>query len=97
MANYHYEVYFDYDIGMTHIAKHQVSIVEIDEVFSGNFLNETRDDGSFVVYARLASGRYLQVSYRKISKNKLFIITANDIMNENDKSEVINYENKEKI
>lgn len=92
-----YEVYFDYEIGMTHIAKHNVSIKEIDEVFSGNYLNEARKDGSFVAYALLASGRYLQVSYRKISNNKLFIITAYDIMNENDKSEVRNYENDKEV
>ncbi len=60
---------------------HDVSPAEIDEFFTESlFLEHNRKDGSFEAIAKLRSSRYLQVIYRKKSKNLFFIITAFDIL-----------------
>ena len=91
-----YQIFYDDLIGMTHIAKHNVSIEEIDEILSSNnFLLETRKDKSYVGYKKISNGRFLAVVFRKKSKREYFIITAYDIEEEFMRKEIENYENED--
>ncbi len=91
-----YDVYFDESIGMTHIAKHGVTIEEIDEVFSrGKYLKLNRDDSSNVAYKILDSGRFLTIVYRKYSNKNYFIITAYDEDDFSMKERMEDFENKD--
>ncbi len=75
-----FEFYFDPDIGTTHVARHGVTESEIYEFFTESlYLDHERADGSWIAIGRLGSGRYLEIPFRKKSKNVLFIITAYDI------------------
>jgi uncharacterized DUF497 family protein len=75
-----YEIYFDTYIGMSHIDKHGVSEEEIDEFFNESLIFEQkRDDGSFIAVGKIKSERYLQIIFRKKTKNVYFIITAYDL------------------
>ncbi len=90
-----YEIFYDELIGMTHIAKHNVSLEEIDEILSSNdFLLETRKDKSYVGYKRILNCRFLAVVFRKKSKRDYFIITAYDADDKFIRHGVEDYENK---
>jgi len=70
-----------------HLAQRDVSEAEIDEFFTeSRFMQYQRPDESYVAYAHLDSGRFLQVIYRKIEPERLFIITAFDLQH----AEIIN-------
>jgi len=75
-----FKIYFDDSIGMTHIEKHGVGPGEIDEFFTEiRYFEQSRKDNSFTAIGKLESGRFLQVVYRKIDPETLFIITAFDL------------------
>ncbi len=91
-----YEIFYDDLIGMTHIAKHNVSLEEIDEILSSrDFLLETRKDKSYVGYKQISNGRFLAVVFRKKSKRSFFIITAYDVEEEFLRKGIENYENED--
>lgn len=72
--------FFDHNIEMTHIEKHDISYEEINEFFTNiKYFMDKRKDESLVAIGKLISGRYLEVVYRKISEDHLFIITAYDL------------------
>ncbi|HEO64802.1 MAG TPA: hypothetical protein ENI73_02930 [Spirochaetes bacterium] len=76
----HFDFYQDGDSGKRHIAKHNVTLEEINEFFNDSvFFEKQRQDKSFIAYSRLKSGRCLKVIYRKLSKANYFIITAFDL------------------
>ena len=80
---------------MTHIAKHNVSLEEVDELLSSeDFLLETRKDKSYVAYKAISSGRFLAVVFRKKSLRNFFIITAYDIDDNFMKKGMEDYEDK---
>jgi uncharacterized DUF497 family protein len=90
-----YEIFYDELIGMTHIAKHNVSLEEIDEILSSNdFLLETRKDKSYVGYKQISNGRFLAVVFRKKSKREYFIITAYDVEENFLRKGIEDHENK---
>ena len=77
-----FRYYYDPEIGSTHIAKHGVSTDEIAEFFTEiGYFPYRRDDGSYEAYGKLHSGRCIEVAYRLLAKDILFIITAFDIEN----------------
>lgn len=66
--------------GKIHFEKHDVTVEEIDEAFNEHdYFYTKRKDGSFLAYAKLNSGRYLQIVFRKLSMSVYFVITAYDI------------------
>lgn len=68
--------------GKRHFEKHDISIDEIDEVFTQKrCFTLKRNDKSYIAYGKLTSGRYIQVIYRITFANTYFIITAYDIEN----------------
>jgi len=75
-----YEYFYDDLIEMTHIEKHDVSPIEITEFFEEiQVTKRKRKDESYKAIGRLKSGRYLEVVYRLIAKDHIYVITAYDI------------------
>lgn len=75
-----FKFFIDELTGRSHAEMHDVSADEIHEFFtSGKVIDIPRRDGSHIAYGKLASGRYLIVPYRRMSKTLLYIITAYDI------------------
>jgi len=76
-----FRFYYDPIIDKLHIQKHNVSIEEIEEFFSEKTkrFKRQRKDKSIVAIGKLATGRFLEVIFRRMSKNLLFIIKAYDI------------------
>lgn len=78
--NIEFSYYIDEITGKSHAEMHDVSTDEIHEFFTTGLVIEIpRKDGSFQAYGKLASGRYLLVPYRRVSKNRIFIMTAYDL------------------
>jgi len=72
-----FRLFFDNEIGMTHIEKHNIEIHELDEFFTSiPIWSDYRKDDSIESIGKLKSNRYLRVIYRKISKYDYYIITA---------------------
>jgi len=68
--------------GIRHFEKHNISIDEIDEIFTKKCcFTIKRNDKSYITYGKLKSGRYIQIIYRITSPDTYFIITAYDIEN----------------
>lgn len=71
-----------------HINKHDVTPDEIFDFFQKTkYVEIQRNDKSFEGYGKLASGRCLQVAYRREAENIIFVITAYDIENK----EILHY------
>jgi uncharacterized DUF497 family protein len=84
-----YTYYFDNTIQMRHIDKHNISYNEINEFFTEiSYLYKKRKDKSYVAIGKLKNNRYIEIIYRIVSANHLYIITAYDIES-NDKIEFI--------
>jgi uncharacterized DUF497 family protein len=63
-----------------HFKKHDVSTDEIFDFFrETKYIEIQRTDKSFEGYGKLASGRFIQVAYRRETNDTIFVITAYDI------------------
>jgi hypothetical protein len=75
-----FKFFIDEITGKSHAEMHDVSADEIHEFFTtGLVIDIPRKDGSHQAYGKLASGRYLLVPYRRLTKTLMYIITAYDI------------------
>ena len=75
--------FIDYYTGKKHIYKHNISVEEINEFFTeSDYLRRKWKDGSYTAIAKLKTGRYIEVVYRVMGKDHLFVITAYDIEDE---------------
>ena len=75
-----YEYYIDPELDISHTTKHNVSHEEIVEFFTEtNYIKYQRKDKSYVAISKIKNKRYLQIIYRQIKKDYLYIITAYDI------------------
>lgn len=71
---------FDWDLANeAHIARHNVTPAEAEEVFlNWYFLRKTRS-GRYGLYGRSFYGRYLFVVFEKLKGNTVRVITARDM------------------
>ncbi|MBE7412223.1 MAG: hypothetical protein L6Q54_15400 [Leptospiraceae bacterium] len=78
-----FTIYYDPRIEETHISEHNVSIEEITDFFENKkFVFWKRRDKSYVAFGKTSIERYLKIVYRKMSVYEYFIITAYDIIDQ---------------
>lgn len=94
MNKFEIDYYFDEDLGIRHIKKHDVHEHEIEEYFkSGVFpgLTEKRNDGSIIGYCWLKSNRFLTILFRVVGLRKYHVFTAYDINEKEDRNKIKDY------
>ncbi len=75
-----FKFYISPETGKFHIYDHGVTEDEIKEaLMKVPHYIKRRKDGSFLAFAKLKSGRYLKIVFRKSEKNLYSIITAYDL------------------
>ncbi len=67
------------DRNRNHIARHNVSLEEVEEVFFENQPHFRRWQNVFYAYGRTSSGRYLFIVFKMGGQHRGRIITARDM------------------
>lgn len=69
--------------GRLHMLKHNVTPDEVKEVFKNKNYKSKRKDKSFMALGKTNNDRYLQIVYRKLKDDTIFVITAYELENKN--------------
>jgi uncharacterized DUF497 family protein len=76
--------------GTVHFEKHEVSQAEVTEFFTEiRFIQRRRPDGSVVANGILGSGRILETVFRRLSSDHIFVITAYDVLDGDQRDYII--------
>ncbi|MEZ8217778.1 hypothetical protein B0813_001315 [Candidatus Fervidibacteria bacterium JGI MDM2 SSWTFF-3-K9] len=71
---------FDWDErNIAHIAKHSVSLEEVEKVFLNNKPHFRRHGKVFYAFGQTSSGRYLFIVFRFVTPKVVRVITARDM------------------
>lgn len=63
----------------THIARHDVTSAEAEEVFLAKYFLRKTHSGRYGLYGQSFHGRYLFVVFEKLKGNAIRVITARDM------------------
>ena len=65
-----------------HIARHQFSPEEVEEVFDGDYKIRRTRDGLYFALGETLDGRLAFVVFRRLSKGVIRVVTARDMEND---------------
>lgn len=69
----------------THIAKHNVTLDEAEEVFLAKYFLRKTHSGRYGAYGQSFNGRYLFIVFEKLKGNAIRVIAARDMVNKEKK------------